>query len=182
MGSFREKDAGRKCDLAGDPYSHKRPFAKAMQACQYGRTGRISDATGLSQRTIETWQNPTDPQRGPNQTLAIVMHESLAAGASEEEALAPLFHLADEFGFTLEFQPREDGKRKGIEIANADTLDSAADLVSALIRAMEDRRITAAELAVLETKVDRLTFRTQKLLNEARAMALPELVRGKRFK
>lgn len=89
------------CDLAGDPHKAKRPFAKAIQSATWGRTGRIADALSRDQRTVETWGNPTDPQRGPNQTLAIVMHESLDSGAAPEDALAPLYQLAEEFGFDL---------------------------------------------------------------------------------
>ena len=99
--SFARSAAQVKCDLAGDPHSAKRPYARAIQAATWNRSGRIADYLGLSQRTVETWGNPADPQRGPNQVLAMLMEESIAAGAAPEEALAPLFDLAEHFGFDL---------------------------------------------------------------------------------
>lgn len=99
--SFARSATQVKCDLAGDPHSAKRPYARAIQAATWNRSGRIADYLGLSQRTVETWGNPADPQRGPNQVLAMLMEESIAAGAAPEEALAPLFDLAEHFGFDL---------------------------------------------------------------------------------
>lgn len=147
--TLRAVDGSRKCDLAGDSYAGKRPYAKSMQALTWGRSGRIADALGLSQRTVETWGNPADPQRGPNQSLAIAMHVALDAGAGTEEALAPLIGLAEEFGFDL--APRVPVVTGADLLAQADrlsasALSSAAGAVRGYLDSMTDRRLTPSEL------------------------------------
>ncbi len=145
-------DAQRKCDLSGDPHSAKRPYAKAMQACTWTRSGRIADRLGLSQRTVETYGNPADPQRGPNQALAIIMHEALSAGASPDEALAPLFALCEEFGG--EFAPRLPVIHTKDLLAQADrlaanTLRSLGEAVSRLFERLNGGLSPAERVATL---------------------------------
>lgn len=84
---FARAVAQLKCDLAGDPHSAVRAAKAAMQRASWGRTGRIADATGLSQRTVETWGNPADPHRSPLQQLELVIQTALDSGASFCDAL-----------------------------------------------------------------------------------------------
>lgn len=146
--SLRTTDRKRECDLAGDANSGKRPYARALQSATWGRTGRIADALGLSQRTVETWSNPADPQRGPNQTLAILIRESIAAGAAPEDALSPLVDLAEEFGFDLAPRVRVVSPSDLLAQADAlaaDALVQSGEAVSAYLSSLRDGHLTQRE-------------------------------------
>jgi hypothetical protein len=157
---MRASDAARQCDLAGDSYSLKRPFAKAIQAATWSRTGRIADALGLSQRTVETWGNPADPQHGPLWQLATIMREALAAGADESDALAPLRLLQSIF---------EPDTEANVELTRAasESIRESAESVAVTLESLRDGQIDALELE----RIDRETAEAIDKLRQLRAAA-----------
>jgi len=165
-----------KCDLTGDPHSASRPAKAAMQRATWGRTGRIADATGLSQRTVETWGNPADPQRSPLQQLELVMCAALDAGAAHEEATAPLAYLNDRF-----LSPASgEAPYVTVQCAAASALREAGEGIALAIEAARDGIVSEAELVAIEREVADAITALHRLAREAQA-ACRRPLRGKAF-
>lgn len=136
-----------KCELAGDPHSLKRPAAKAFQVATWGRTATLAERLHLSQRLVESWGNPNDPQRGPLQILEIVMRTALDDAAPDEDALAPLRYLASRFG-RIVVKPQEitpAGVLVAADQVCARVLREAGGAVDRLIAALADGRVSESE-------------------------------------
>jgi hypothetical protein len=161
------------CDLAGDPHSASRAAKAAMQRATWGRTGRIADETGLCQRTVETWGNPSDPQRSPLQVLEIVMATSLQSGAPFAEATAPLAYLESRF-----LAPSA-STSEGIALAISSALRENAEAIARTIELVRDG-VTKAELAEIERQCADSITATHRLVREAQA-ACSRPLRGKNF-
>lgn len=175
MRSLTRSAAQLKCDLSGDPYSQVRAAKAAMQRATWGRTGRIADATGLSQRTVETWGNPSDPQRSPVQVLEIVMCAALDAGAAHAEATAPLAYLNDRF-----LSPAEESSPQTVQIAAVAALRESSEGISLAIEAARDGEVSEAELATIEREVADAITSLHRLVRESQA-ACRRPLRGKAF-
>lgn len=159
------RDLQIQCDLAGDPHSTRRAAKAAMQRATWGRTGRIADATGLSQRTIETWGNPSDPQRSPLEQLEIVMFTAIVDGATHDEATAPLAHLNQRF-----LSPNtDDGPSIGLTFAAADSMREGSEFLASLAEAIRDGVVSDAELAVIEREAADVITITHRIVREAQA-------------
>lgn len=166
--SVRRHAALVQCELAGDPHSHTRAAKAAMQRLTWGRTGRIADATGLSQRTVETWGNPADPQRSPLQQLELAIFAAVEAGAHQDEASAPLAYLADLLGYDLAPRLRVLGF-VGIPNAAATALRESSDAIAKAVEALRDRNITAREADAIEAEVAEAITELHRLTREAQA-------------
>ena len=160
---IRARDKYRKSDLAGETNSAERAFKAAMHSALWGRTGRIADALGLGQRTVETWQNPNDPQHGPLHQLYVVMREALDAGADESDALAPLRLLNRMF--------ERDPATESLLRAAAEAARETGEAVEAAVKAGEDKHVDPVELDRIEREVDEGIAKLLNVKRAARALA-----------
>ncbi len=159
------RDLQIQCDLAGDPHSAARPAKAAMQRATWGRTGRIADATGLSQRTVETWGNPSDPQRSPLQQLEIVMQAALAAGAEFTEATAPLAYLNDRFLLPAP----EASSPVTVQLAAVSALRKSSEGIAMAIKAASDGNVSESEVTMIENEVADAITALHRVVREAQA-------------
>lgn len=171
--NVRLVDAQRECDLSGDPYSAKRPFAQAIAPLLARCSSRVAEKLRLALRTVESWANPCDPQRAPNQTLALAIDAALEAGVPREAALAPLFHLCERYGG--DFAPRLPAVKSEDLLAQADrlaamSLSSHGEAVSGFLEACLDNRLSEVERAKNRARFRRnlqTTFSMMDLNNNA---------------
>lgn len=175
-GSLLRAAERAKCDLAGDPHSASRVAKAAMQRATWGRTGRIADATGLSQRTVETWGNPADPQRSPVQVLEIVMRAAIESGAAHEEATAPLAYLNEIF---LQSAPGNSSPTT-VQLAAVSALRESSEGIALAVEAARDGEISKGELAAIERECSDAITALHSLVREARS-AHQRPLRGKAF-
>lgn len=157
-----------KCDLAGDPHSRVRAAKAAMQRLTWGRTGRIADATGLSQRTVETWGNPADPQRSPLQQLELAIFAAVESGAYQDEAAAPLAYLADLLGYDLAPRLKVLGF-VGIPSAAATALRESSEGIAKAVASLRDGGVSQREADEIEREVAESITSLHRLAREAQA-------------
>lgn len=156
------------CDLAGDPHSHCRAAKAAMQRLTWGRTGRIADATGLCQRTVETWGNPADPQRSPLQQLELAILAAVEAGAHQDEAMAPVVYLANLLGCDLAPRLRVLGAI-GVASAAASALRESSEGIAKAVDSLRDGCMSSQEANRIEAEVAEAVTALNRLAQEARA-------------
>lgn len=149
--SFHRPVSPSKCRVELDRHEIKRPFAKAMSCCTWGRCEQIAPRVHRSPRLLRAWENPSDPQLPPNQVLSEVIDAALAAGATEEEALSPLTHLAERYGRTLaHLDGRDSTEGEALGQSALALIESAADATAAFVRAIADRQVSGPELLSIE--------------------------------
>lgn len=140
-----------KCQLPEDRHSRKRPFARAMATATWGRCEQIASRTHRSGRLVRAWENPEDPNLPPNQVLADVMDAAIATGATEDEALAPLAHLADRYGRTLGYLDGAGSpEAEALHRSAASLIESSARTAVACVEALADGSVSGPELRAIE--------------------------------
>lgn len=155
--SFHRPARPVKCRAGADRHSLKRPFARALASATWGRCEQIAARIHRSGRLVRAWENPEDANLGPNQVLADVIDAAIAAGATEEEALAPLAHLAERYGRTLAYAASDE--RSGaasLNIAATELIGTSARAACACVEALDDSVVSGPELRAIEDECDRL--------------------------
>lgn len=154
--SFHRPASPVKCRVAPDRHEVKRPFAKALSSATWGRCEQIAPRIHRSARLLRAWGNPEDPNLGPNQVLADVIDGALVAGATEDEALSPLAHLAERYGRTLAYRNDSAVDANGLTAAATDLIQTSASAAVACVDALGDSIVSGPELAAIEEQCDRL--------------------------
>jgi hypothetical protein len=135
------------CDLEARPH-RGRELPAAMQLATWGCSAQIARRLNLSQRLVEAWGNPNDPNRSPVEALRELMEEALHHHAAVD-ALAPLTALADCFGFDLV-------QRKQATATDSDVIDAAASALreagEAVAVALETISEGHSEVALAKSK------------------------------
>lgn len=143
------------------PETRRSPFAHedAMGLC-LGRDAKpIGRRLGLAGRTVRQWRERFDSDhRGPGETLALTIRAALELGRDEEDAVAPIRALADEFGYELAPRLRIAGTI-GLDEANlglSELLQHAGEYVVETSESIRDERIDSAERARIRRAATRL--------------------------
>jgi hypothetical protein len=150
MSAARVGPSGREVKCEEQRRAHKFPFAQAMRECLWGITDQASRALGRTKysiRTLETWFNFNDPQRGPDEVLATCLEQSLAAGKPRSMALAPLYHLCERFGVQHSdvVPPAGDDELLAADQVGAEVLREVGEGVAAFATYFGTKRRTTAE-------------------------------------
>lgn len=126
------------------------PF-QAMRACVAHKTEITGRALGVSATSVARWcrahGGETDTgARSPLETLCIVMETAIASDTPAEDALAPLYYLAERFEhIVLEaVEPGESIAR--LEERMLEMLGSFGELAVRHKEAMQDNRLTKEEM------------------------------------
>lgn len=143
-----------KCELPADRHTRKLPFARAINLATYGRTSAIAGRLGSSASLLAAWKDPERENVPPSQRLAELMLAAVAEGVDPYDALEPLRHLNEVFGFEATPVLPVAGTI-GVEHALGTTIKEAADVAAALVESLPNG-ITPFEAARSKCEIRQL--------------------------
>ena len=125
-----------------NPFAHE----DAMAQCLGRDAKHVARKLNLAGRTVRQWRNRFDGgHRGPGETLSLTIQTALDLGRDEDDALAPIRALAEEFGMQLVGQHTSTSATLTDLTARLTTEN--ADVVNAVLtRCIDDDGVTLDDL------------------------------------